>query len=67
MTAEVWSFWVLYIAPIILRGRFTKPRYYVHFMKLVCLVHLCITYDLETNDINTIRVGFQEWVTEYEK
>jgi len=67
MTAEAWSFWVLYIAPIILRGRFTRPRYYMHFMKLVRLVHLCIAYDLETNDINTIRVGFQEWVTEYEE
>jgi len=67
MTAEAWSFWVMYIAPIVLRNRFTRPRYYVHFMKLVRLVRLCLAYDLEASDINTIRIGFQEWVTEYEK
>jgi len=67
MTAEAWSFWVLLIAPIILRNCFTKPRYYVHFAKLVRLIHLCLAYDMKTSDINMIRVGFQEWVVEYEK
>ena len=67
MTAEAWSFWVMFIAPIILRNRFTKPRYYTHFMKLVHLIHLCLAYDMKASDIDTIRVGFQEWVVEYEK
>ena len=66
MTAEAWSFWVMFIAPIILRNRFQKPRYYAHFMKLVRLVHLCLSFDMKASDINTIRVGFQEWVVEYE-
>jgi hypothetical protein len=47
MTAEAWSFWVMYIAPIVLRNRFTKPRYYTHFMKLVRLIHLCLSYDMK--------------------
>ena len=67
MTAEAWSFWVLYIAPIVLRNRFTKPRYYRHFLKLVHLIHLCLAYDMKASDIDAIRVGFQEWVVEYEK
>ena len=67
MTAEAWSFWVMYIAPVVLRDRFTKPRYYAHFMKLVHLIHLCLSYDMKASDINTIRAGFQEWVTGYEK
>ena len=67
MTAEAWSFWVSSIAPIVLRNRFTKPRYYKHFAKLVHLIHLCLAYDMKTSDIDTIRVGFQEWVMEYEK
>jgi hypothetical protein len=66
MTAEAWSFWVMFIAPIVLRNRFQKPRYYTHFMKLVQLIHLCLAYDMKANDIDTIRVGFQEWVVEYE-
>ena len=54
MTAEAWSFWVMFIAPIILRNRFSKPRYYTHFMKLVHLIHLCLAYDMKTSDIDTI-------------
>ena len=67
MTAEAWSFWVLYIGPIVLRNRFKKCRYYSHFMKLVHLLHLCLAYDMKRNDIDKIRVGFQEWVIKYEK
>ncbi|KAF9790962.1 hypothetical protein BJ322DRAFT_1104608 [Thelephora terrestris] len=36
-------------------------------MKLVHLIHLCLSYDMKASDIDTIRVGFQEWVVEYEK
>jgi hypothetical protein len=57
----------MFIAPIILRNRFTKPRYYKHFMKLVRLIHLCLAYDMKASDIDTIRVGFQEWVVEYKE
>ena len=67
MTAEAWSFWVLFITPIVLRDHFTKSRYYTHFMKLVCLIRLCLAYKMRASDINTIWVGFQEWVVEYER
>jgi hypothetical protein len=67
MTAEAWSFWVMFIAPIVLRNRFTKPRYYTHFIKLIHLIHLCLAYEMKPDDINLIRVGFQEWVVEYER
>ncbi|KAF9791037.1 hypothetical protein BJ322DRAFT_422834 [Thelephora terrestris] len=36
-------------------------------MKLVHLIHLCLAYDMKASDIEAIRVGFQEWVVEYEK
>ena len=67
MTAEAWSFWAQYIAPIILRNRFTKPRYYVHFTELIHLVRLCLAYEMKAGDIEAIRDGFQEWIVEYEK
>ena len=42
--------------------------YYMHFMKLVRLINLCLAYNsMKVSDIDVIRVGFQEWVTEYEK
>ena len=67
MTAEAWCFWTVHIAPIILRDRFKKPRYYSHFMKLVHLIQLCLAYEMKVDDINEIRTGFQEWVVEYER
>ena len=67
MTAEAWSFWAQYIAPIVLHNRFTKPRYYVHFTKLIHLVLLCLAYEMKVEDVKAIRDGFQEWVVEYEK
>jgi len=35
MTAEAWGFWSMYLAPILLRDRFSRRRYYDHFLKLV--------------------------------
>ena len=34
-TADSWSFWALYIAPVVLRGRFCHEKYYNHFMSLL--------------------------------
>ena len=67
MTAESWSFWVMYIGPIVLRNHFKKNRYYSHFMKLVRLIHLCLAYNMKRSDIELIQVRFQERVVEYEK
>ena len=67
MTAETWSFWIVYLGPILLRDRFSKPIYYKHFAKLSRLVRLCMSYEMKRSDIKLIRDGFIEWVEEYEK
>jgi hypothetical protein len=67
MTAETWSIWILYLGPILLRNRFSKPAYYEHFLKLSRLVHLCMSYEMARSDIDLIRNGFIEWVQEYER
>jgi hypothetical protein len=33
MTAEAWGFWSMYLAPILLRDRFSHRRYYDHFVE----------------------------------
>ena len=43
MSAEMYANWTLYIAPIVLRGRFKSARYYQHFM---CLVELQALFSL---------------------
>ena len=67
MTAEAWAFWSMYLAPILLRNRFSRRRYYDHFLKLVRLIHKCISFKLKRSDIDEIRKGFQDWVVEYEE
>ena len=67
MTAETWSFWVMYLGPALLKGKFSKPKYYKHFMKLVGLIHLCVSFKIKRSDIETIRSGFIEWVEVYER
>jgi hypothetical protein len=41
-TAECAMVWTLYIAPIVLRGRFKSDIYYKHFINLVHLLKLCM-------------------------
>ncbi|KAJ4496886.1 hypothetical protein C8R41DRAFT_760931 [Lentinula lateritia] len=66
-TADTWSFWLLYIGPVVLHNRFRRPIYYNHFMKLSRLVHLCLQFEYTQKDIQDIRLGFSSWVEEYEK
>ncbi|KAJ2918455.1 hypothetical protein MD484_g1964, partial [Candolleomyces efflorescens] len=65
-TADSWSFWALYLGPILLQRRFSNADYYKHFIKLVQLLNLCLQFSITRHEIQTLRVGFQDWVVEYE-
>jgi hypothetical protein len=66
-TANTWSFWLLFLGPVLMQKRFRKKVYFQHFVELSRLVHLCIQFELQKDDIRTIRRGFQDWVMKYEK
>jgi hypothetical protein len=38
MIAETHSIWTLYLAPVLLKGRFLNECYYNHFVKLIQLL-----------------------------
>ncbi|THH18872.1 hypothetical protein EW146_g2190 [Bondarzewia mesenterica] len=65
-TADSWSFWTLYIGPVLLRRRFRNSKYYTHFIELVKLLHLCLQFEISAEDLNAIREGFVKWVEKYE-
>jgi len=67
MNAEMHANWTLYIAPVVLRGRFKRPQYYRHFMQLVGLLKLCLEFEISEAMLNQIEEGFQSWVEGYEK
>ena len=67
MSAEMYSNWTLFIAPVVLRGRFKRPQYYKHFMRLVKLLKLCLSFEISDAMLDQIDEGFCQWVEEYEK
>jgi len=62
-----WSMWSLFIAPIILRGRFPEDCYYKHFCSLVRILDLCLQFKISEEDIDEIELGIRKWVVDYEQ
>ena len=67
MSAEMYANWTMYIAPVVLRGRFKNARYYRHFMQLVELLKHCLKFEISEATLNQIDDGFRLWVEDYEK
>ena len=66
-SAEMWSFWVMYLGPVLLKRRFQRPNYYNHFIRLVYLLNLCLQFEITAEEIEKVRHGFAEWVQEFEE
>ncbi|KIL56887.1 hypothetical protein M378DRAFT_62534, partial [Amanita muscaria Koide BX008] len=67
ITAEMRSVWTVFLAPILLRGRFLRECYYKHFLSLVRLLKLCLEFELSAGQVDELEEGFKMWVIEYEK
>jgi hypothetical protein len=67
ISAEMWSFWTLYLAPVLLRRRFKEHRYYTHFVRLVYLLNICLQFEIMDEEIDEVESGFIDWVEQYEK
>ncbi|KAG1859536.1 hypothetical protein DFJ58DRAFT_701494 [Suillus subalutaceus] len=65
-TADSWSFWMQYLGPVLLYRKFSKPKYYRHFLKLVRMVRVCLQFELSKTDVNDLQTGFATWVEEFE-
>ena len=58
---------MLYIAPVLLKGRFLDEHYYKHFVKLVQLLTRCIDLEIMHEEIDDLDQNFQKWVQDYER
>ncbi|KAJ7780645.1 hypothetical protein DFH07DRAFT_729285 [Mycena maculata] len=67
VSAEMWSFWALYLGPVLLRCKFNNAKYYHHFIDLVRLLNLCLQFEISDEEIEQIRTGFIDWVRQYEE
>jgi len=67
LSAEMWSFWTLYLGPVLLRRRFQHQKYYAHFIRLVRLLNICLQFEITDDEIEEVRLGFIRWVEDYEE
>lgn len=66
-SAETWSFWTLFLGPVLLRKKFRKRKYYTHFVDLVTLINLCLQFEITDDEVDILRTGFAKWVKDYEE
>ena len=66
-TADMWSFWMLYLGPVLLNRKFRRQVYYDHFIELVKLVNICLQFEITPVEISRLREGFKQWVSKYEE
>lgn len=67
LSADMWSFWTLYLAPVLLHNQFKKPEYFAHFVRLVHLLHICLQFEISASEIMELKQGFRQWVEDYKR
>ena len=67
MSADMWSFWVQFLAPVLLQRSFKDPECYEHFIDLVNLFNLCLQRNISAEDVHIISIGFTDWVDRYSR
>ena len=60
--AEGWAFWFMYLAPILLQGRFSNNKYYKHLCQLSDIMKTCIKFSLSHTEINNLEISIADWV-----
>lgn len=66
-TAEAYVVWFTLYAPILLRNRFPRLKYYKHFRLLIGIINRCLAIDTTQEERNSLRQDIVKWYAEYEK
>jgi hypothetical protein len=66
-TAESWSFWFIYLAPALLKGRFQDGKYYQHLCQLVEIMKISLQFSITYDEIDDLEAKIINWVQDYEK
>lgn len=67
ISADMWSFWVLFVGPVVLQNHFRHPKYFKHFVSLVSLINICLQRKISRDEIDRLEQGFGDWVEGYQK
>ncbi|KAJ6453297.1 hypothetical protein C8R47DRAFT_997728 [Mycena vitilis] len=67
-TAESYTLWATLLGPVVLRNRFTKAKYYTHFIELVRILNDCLLMSIDREYVDTeLRERIAKWVQKFEK
>lgn len=67
ISADMWSFWCLFVGPVVLQNRFQHPKYFKHFVTLVSLINICLQRRISSEEIDELESGFEGWVKDYQR
>ncbi|KAJ7166233.1 hypothetical protein C8R46DRAFT_1219984 [Mycena filopes] len=65
--AEAWCFWFVYLAPVLLEGRFSHPKYYKHACQFGDIIKFCLRFKVTHAEVEGLRQNINDWVHKYEK
>ncbi|KAJ7443299.1 hypothetical protein FB451DRAFT_1057037 [Mycena latifolia] len=66
-TAEAWCFWIVYLAPALLKGRFRHEKYYTHACQFSKIIKHCIGFEITYDQIDRLEDDIIDWVQKYEE
>lgn len=66
-TAEAWCFWIVYLAPALLKGRFNDEKYYDHLCQYSEIIKRCIGFEITYQQIDELEKNIVDWVRKYEE
>ena len=65
-SAELWCFWFIYLALMVLENHFPKQKYYTHACKLSDIMKITLQLCITVEQVHDITVQLQQWVEKYE-
>ncbi|OSD00420.1 hypothetical protein PYCCODRAFT_1469318 [Trametes coccinea BRFM310] len=66
-TADIWAFWFMYVAPIVLRGRFQDDKYYTHLCDFIDIMKVTLRFETTRVELEELREKIVLWVLRYEE
>ncbi|KAJ7131578.1 hypothetical protein C8R43DRAFT_1089908 [Mycena crocata] len=66
-TAEAWCFWFVYMAPGLLKGRFSNPKYHEHACEFSEIIKSCLLFSIKHVEIDWLEERIITWVETYEE
>jgi hypothetical protein len=57
----------IFLAPILLKGRFLHDKYYDHMLRLVNIMKTTLQFETMFNQLNKVNEEIIDWVEDYER